>query len=109
MSPSFFASRWSAAGCVVPSTTPYTHSGEAKKYLPDFLVRLQEEGKEAGSLILETKGFDPLAGIKQAAARRWLAAVNADGSFGRWAYRLVKHPTDTPEAVRSAANELAQP
>ena len=80
-------------------TIPYTHSGEAKEYLPDFLVRLQKNGKEIGTLILETKGFDPLAGVKEGAARRWVDAVNADGSYGRWAYRLIKSPTDTPEAL----------
>lgn len=86
---------------------PYSHNGEAREYLPDFLARLQEDGKEIGTLILETKGYDPLASVKEGAARRWVAAVNAEGSHGRWAYRLIKSPTDTPEAVRSAAEELA--
>ena len=33
---------------------------------------------------------------------------NADGSHGRWVYRLVKVPTEVPAAVRSAAEELAR-
>lgn len=86
---------------------PYSHNGEAREYLPDFLARLQKDGKEVGVLILETKGYDPLAGVKEGAARRWVAAVNAEGSHGRWTYRLIKSPTDTPEAVGSAAEELA--
>ena len=40
-------------------------------------------------------------------ARRWAAAVNAEGSYGRWAYRMITSPTDTPAAVRSAVEELA--
>ncbi|MBI2555055.1 MAG: hypothetical protein HYV92_11735 [Candidatus Rokubacteria bacterium] len=88
---------------------PYTHSGEAKEYLPDFLARLGKDGDEVGALILEIKGYDPLSAIKEAAARRWVAAVNAEGSYGRWIYRLVKLPTDVPGAVRSAADELARP
>ncbi|MFQ5946390.1 MAG: BPTD_3080 family restriction endonuclease [Anaerolineae bacterium] len=87
---------------------PYSYSGEAKEYLPDFLVRLRMGGKEVGILILETKGYDPLASVKEAGARRWVAAVNADGSYGRWAYCLIKSPTDTTEAVRTAAEELAR-
>lgn len=87
---------------------PYTHSGEAKEYLPDFLARLRRDGREVGTLILETKGFDPLAEGKVAGAKRWVDAVNAEGSHGRWAYRMVKSPTDVPEAVRSAAEELLQ-
>ncbi|MDE2059663.1 MAG: hypothetical protein KGJ27_08075, partial [candidate division NC10 bacterium] len=87
---------------------PYSYNGEAKEYIPDFLVRLQEDGKEVGTLILETKGYDPLADVKEAGARRWVAAINADGAHGRWAYRLIKSPTDTPEAIRSATEELAK-
>lgn len=37
------------------------------------------------------------------------AAVNAEGSYGRWAYRLVKSPADTPGAIRSAAEEFSCP
>jgi len=42
--------------------------------------------------ILETKGYDPLADVKEAGARRWVAAVNAEGSYGQWAYRIVRSP-----------------
>jgi hypothetical protein len=62
---------------------PYGHNGEAKEYIPDFLARLQMDGRELGTLILETKGYDPLASAKEAGARRWVAAVNADCSHGR--------------------------
>lgn len=86
---------------------PYSHNGEAKEYLPDFLVRLRKGNEEVGTLILETKGYDPLAAAKEAGARRWVAAVNASGSHGHWAYRLIKSPTATPEAIRSAVKELA--
>jgi hypothetical protein len=33
--------------------------------------------------------------------------VNAEGSCGRWCYRMVKSPADVPEAVRSAVEELS--
>jgi hypothetical protein len=62
---------------------PYSHNCEAKEYIPDFLIRLRMNGKEVGTLILETKGYDPLAGAKEAGACRWVAAVNADDSRGR--------------------------
>ena len=88
---------------------PYTHNGVSREYVPDFLVRVSRQGREVGTLILETKGFDPLTQIKVAAAHRWVAAVNADGRHGRWAYRLVTLPTNTPKALRSAAEELANP
>ncbi len=67
---------------------PYIHNGEPRDYLPDFLVRLRGEGRPM--LILETKGFDPLAEVKSQAAQRWVAAVNADGRFGRWEYAMAR-------------------
>jgi type III restriction enzyme len=33
-------------------------------------------------LVLETKGYDPREEVKWAAAERWVAAVNAEGSYG---------------------------
>lgn len=47
-------------------------------------------------LILETKGYDPMKEIKRTAALRWCTAVNNQGGYGRWAYRLAT----SPEQVR---------
>ncbi len=58
-------------------------------------------------LILETKGFDVLEEVKQAAAGRWVAAVNADGTYGRWCYRVAKKVADIDGIIRSAASDLA--
>jgi len=88
---------------------PYIHGGETREYLPDFLVRVQKDGREVGTLILEAKGYDPLKHVKVGAAHRWVEAVNAEGSYGRWAYRIVSDPTITPAALASAARELADP
>ena len=86
---------------------PYLHNGEYHEYVPDFLARLVWQGREVGTLILETKGYDPLDEVKRAAALRWVAAVNHDGQYGRWAYRLVHRPSDVPEVVRGAAEEMS--
>lgn len=80
---------------------PYLHNGQVHDHLPDFLVRVRAE--PALHLVLETKGFDPLEEVKTAAARRWVAAVNADGTHGRWAYALVKRVADVGPAVAGAA------
>jgi hypothetical protein len=37
--------------------------------------------------------------IKVAAANRWVAAVNADGKFGKWEYAIAKKPTDDPGII----------
>jgi len=74
---------------------PYESDGMRHEYLPDFIVRLVGEGERF--LIVETKGFDPMADVKRAAAERWGSAVNADGRWGRWDYRLIHQPADLPE------------
>lgn len=88
---------------------PYEHNGVAREYLPDFLVRVQKDGREVGMLILETKGYDPLKHVKIGAAHRWVHAVNAEGSFGHWAFRILSSPAIAPAALDSAADELANP
>ena len=84
---------------------PYMHNGQMHDYMPDFLIRLQQDGQEVGSMILETKGYDPLEDVKVAAARRWVAAVNADGQYGRWTYCIVHKVTDIERIVKEQAVE----
>ena len=79
----------------------YLHNGQMHDYMPDFIIRLRTD--PATHLILETKGFDPLEEVKRAAAERWVAAVNADGTYGRWKYALVKRVTDIHEILTRIA------
>jgi type III restriction enzyme len=80
---------------------PYLHNGQMHDYMPDFVVRLKTNPPT--HLILETKGFDPLEDVKRAAAERWVAAVNADRSYGQWRYGLAKRPTDVEQILASFA------
>jgi type III restriction enzyme len=89
---------------------PYPWQGERHEYLPDFLVRLQDNATDIGTLILEVKGGrDDRVAAKAAGARRWVAAVNNDPSdraCGKWTYRLVRDPADVPVALADAIREL---
>ncbi len=80
---------------------PYLHNGQMHDYMPDFIIRLKAD--KPRHLILETKGFDPLEGVKWEAAERWVNAVNADGTYGLWKYALVKKPSDVGGAISSAS------
>jgi type III restriction enzyme len=80
---------------------PYLHNGEAHDYIPDFIVRLKTDPPL--HLILETKGFDPLAEVKAQVAARWVAAVNAEGSYGQWAYAVARKPGEVGRTVEEAA------
>ena len=78
---------------------PYLHAGGDHEYIPDFLVRLTN----GVTLILETKGHDPLEEIKEQAARRWVAAVSADGSHGEWRYALTHNMNEIPALLEDVA------
>lgn len=73
-------------------------------YMPDFIIRLKTDPPV--HLILETKGYDPREEVKSAAAQRWVDAVNAEGSYGQWAYSLVRKTTDVPDAITKVAVAL---
>jgi type III restriction enzyme len=83
---------------------PYVHDGQGHDYIPDFIIRLKPGGKSsvAHHLILETKGFDPLAEVKAEAARRWVKAVNADARYGHWQYAVVKGVGEVAGAILTA-------
>jgi type III restriction enzyme len=76
---------------------PYLYNGQMHDYIPDFLVRLND--KPNTTLILETKGFDPLAEVKASAAARWVSAVNAEGSYGIWQYEIVRSVSAVGERI----------
>ena len=90
---------------------PYLHNGQPHDYMPDFIIRLKTEPPI--HLILETKGYDPLADVKKGAAERWARAVNADGTYGKWTYAMVRQVSDVNDAVihaaRSQSNILDDP
>ena len=77
---------------------PYRKDGVRRKYLPDFLVELTDGRR----LIVEVKGELGDAEIKAAAAYRWCGAVNNDGRYGSWGYRMVRHPADLLKVLDSA-------
>jgi type III restriction enzyme len=81
---------------------PYLHNGQHHDCQPDFIIRVKTDPPT--HLILETKGFDPLEEVKQAAAGRWVAAVNADGSFGHWRYAMAKKVADVVPMIEAAVS-----
>lgn len=91
---------------------PYFHNGQPHDYMPDFIVRLKGGDDPKGSyhpqgsyhLILETKGYDELADVKRASAERWVNAVNADGQFGRWDYRMARKVSEVREILDGRAS-----
>jgi hypothetical protein len=51
-------------------------------------------------LLLEGKGRELIKDeSKESAARRWAAAVNADGRWGTWAHKVVYHRSQVWDAI----------
>jgi len=73
---------------------PYEHEEHPHAYEPDFIVRLQNNTL----VMLEIKGragrihAEDQVHAKNAAARKWVAAVNNLGKYGRWAFEICEDP-----------------
>ncbi|HLA82666.1 MAG TPA: hypothetical protein VJP78_13760 [Thermoleophilia bacterium] len=79
------------------SAQAYDHKEEKLLLRPDVGLQPQFKQKKPPMTYHYDPSLDP--------ALSW--DINADCSHGRWAYRLIKSPTDTPKAIRSAGEELA--
>ena len=69
---------------------PYVMGGQPHRYLPDFVV-LVDDGhgpEDLLHLIVEIKGYrgEDAKFKKEAMETRWIPGVNNDGSHGRWAF-----------------------
>jgi len=85
---------------------PYVHNGQTHDYVPDFIARLKTDSPDrARYLVLEVKGFDPLEQVKGAAAKRWVAAVNADGRYGQWSYHIARKPEAVERCIEEARRQ----
>ncbi len=74
-------------------TIPYEWQGTRHEYRPDYLVRLRRKAGASVKVILEIKGFESEQDRqKEAAAHRWIRAVNYHGEFGCWQFLMCKEP-----------------
>jgi len=85
---------------------PYLYNGQPHDYVPDFLIRLK--GEPRVHLILETKGYDPLAHVKAQATQRWVAAVNAEGQYGRWHYAVAYKPEEVRYHIEATVSRMRE-
>ncbi|ROP43269.1 BPTD_3080 family restriction endonuclease [Pseudokineococcus lusitanus] len=90
---------------------PYLHKGAARRYLPDFVVRLTPDGSGVERhLLLEVSGgrkSQTERAEKAATARnQWCAAVNNHQGFGRWGYVEVDDPVSTKSVLAHAVERL---
>lgn len=81
---------------------PYRDGGNHKKYLPDFIVQVDDgHGRDDPlNIVVETKGYRGLdAQIKAETMRtQWVPGVNALGTFGRWTFAEFRDVYEIEEA-----------
>ncbi|TWB23457.1 type III restriction enzyme [Nitrospirillum amazonense] len=93
---------------------PYLDGGITRRYLPDFLARLDisraGDGSDTLNLILEVKGLRDESDKAKAQTTRdlWVPGVNALGGFGRWAFAEFRDWTVMAEDFATLVDDLLQ-
>jgi type III restriction enzyme len=87
---------------------PYLDGGAMRRYLPDFLVRLDVGGAEPIHLVLEMKGQRDESDKAKAQTARdmWVPGVNALGGYGRWAFAEFTDPYTTEDEFTALVTKL---
>lgn len=93
-------------------TIPYTKGGEEKKYIPDFIVLMDDgHGRDDPLHVIveitgERREDKPLK--VDTAKRLWVPAVNHHGGYGRWHFVEVLDPWNIETQLRNELPQLAQ-
>jgi type III restriction enzyme len=87
---------------------PYLDGGTTRRYLPDFIVRLDAGGPEPLHLVLEMKGMRDESDKAKAQTARdlWVPGVNALGGYGRWAFAEFTDPYTTEGEFAALVNYM---
>jgi type III restriction enzyme len=80
---------------------PWRDGATPRRYVPDFIVRVDDGRADPLNLILEVKGFK--GGDAQLKAETmntlWVPGVNNLGTYGRWAFAELRDPYEMEAAV----------
>jgi type III restriction enzyme len=93
---------------------PYRYGSDTRKYLPDFIV-LVDDGREAPlHLVVEIKGYrrEDAKVKKQTMDTYWIPGVNNLSSFGRWAFaeftKIYEIESDFTAKVEAEFNKMIE-
>ena len=87
---------------------PYLDGGVMRRYIPDFLARIDTGNEETLNLVLEMKGQRDESDKAKAQTTRemWVPGVNALGGYGRWAFAEFTDPYTTEEEFKAFVSKL---
>jgi len=81
---------------------PYMWGGTVRRYIPDFLVKLNN----GTTLVMEVKGVDTAQNQrKRKFLDEWIKAVNEDGRFGTWAWDVIFDPSEFDNVIFKHATQ----
>ncbi|KEA25979.1 restriction endonuclease [Pseudomonas aeruginosa C2773C] len=95
---------------------PYRFGSETRKYLPDFIVRV-DDGRgpdDLLNLVVEIKGYrgEDAVEKKSTMDTYWVPGVNHLGSYGRWAFAeltdVFQMQHDFAEKIESEFNKMIE-
>jgi len=95
---------------------PYRFAGVARKYIPDFIVRVDDGHGEDDllNLIVEIKGYrrEDAKEKKSTMDTYWVPGVNNNGTYGRWAFaeftEVYQIESDFKDKVESEFNQMIE-
>jgi type III restriction enzyme len=90
---------------------PYRDGAIPRRYLPDFVLRIDDGGPEPLNLIVETKGYRKGDAQLKAETMRalWVPGVNNLGRYGRWAFAEFTDVFEISAAFKRLIASLVQP
>ena len=91
-------------------TIPYIGYERTKQYIPDFIVKVNNDDDEPLNLVLEVSGKateDKTVKV-DTAKNLWVPAVNNSQKFGRWEFLEILDPWDVQNTIRAFLNKFNQ-
>lgn len=93
---------------------PYRYGSEMRKYLPDFIVQVDDGNEDPLNLIVEIKGYrcEDAKEKKTTMEVYWVPGVNNLGKYGRWAFaeftEIYQIESDFKAKVGSEFNKMIE-
>jgi len=96
---------------------PYVYEGQAHRYVPDFLIEVEDGHGQDDllHLIVEVKGLrgEDAKAKKETMDTLWIPGVNNLGQFGRWAFLELRDPfefgAEFKDRIGLAVETMLQP
>lgn len=87
---------------------PYLFGSKPHKYIPDFIVQIDDGKEDPLNLIVEIKGFRNEAAKEKANTMNtyWVPGVNNLGNYGRWAFAEFTAVFEIEEKFGEFVNEI---